>query len=169
MHRPLSMLAALVGLALTLPGCADDATHYPSLSPRPAEKLGFAEPDVKAVELTPDPALDATMADKRTQLAGIAKGFADAETRSGVAVRAARGHAVGSDAWLEAQTSLAGLDDYRAQTSALATDIDTLIADRAAALAPVYPTLSTLRDDVEAEAAKEGGSIDRLQATLPAG
>ena len=119
------------------------------------------------MELKPDPALDATIAEKRRDLETITRGFAaDAATSAGQ-VRAARGQAVGSDAWLEAQTSLAALDDWRAQASSLETDVDGLIQDRAATLAPVYPALATLHDDVQAEATKQGEAIDRLQSTLP--
>ena len=171
MQRSPLLFVAAIGLAGSLAGCARDTENYPSLSPRAVEKLGFAEPepDAAPVAFKADPALDATIADDRRQLATIASGFAEAATRSETAVRGARGRAVGSDAWLEAQTSLASLDDYRAQASSLATDVDTLITNRAAELAPVYPGLAELRSQVQAEADKQGATIDRLQATLPTG
>ena len=169
MQRAPLTFVALLGSLVPLAGCARDTEHYPSLAPRAVEKLGFAEPETKPVEAQPDPALDATIADKRRQLAEIAKGFAGAAAASESATRAAQGRAVGSDAWLDAQTSLAGLDDFRAQASSLASDVDALIADRAARLAPIHPGLASLRADVQAEADQEGATIDRLQATLPTG
>ncbi|MEH3160219.1 MAG: hypothetical protein PGN08_15670 [Sphingomonas taxi] len=158
----------LVLLALTLAGCSRDTTVYPSLSPRAVEKLGFAEPEVPVVEAKADPALDARIADLGRTLDTLAKGAAaDAAKADAAAVRA-RGKPVGSDAWLDAQTALAQLDDWRAQASSLLTDIDQIASDRAAALQPAYPALATLRERAAAEAQRQGATIDRLQAALPA-
>jgi len=154
--------------AALLTGCVSARQNYPSLAPRAVEKLGFAEPVVPVVEAAPDPALDARIAAKRTELTRIAQGFATAAATTDRAARAARGQSVGSDAWLDAQSNLAGLDDWRAQTSSLVTDIEQMIAERAAALAPVYAPLIALRDAAVAEAATQSDTIDRIQTTLPA-
>ncbi|MCP3735336.1 hypothetical protein M9979_10690 [Sphingomonas sp. RP10(2022)] len=159
---------ALVLLALALPACTRDDTVYPSLSPRAVEKLGFAEPEVAVVEAKPDPALDARIAQLGRSLDALAKGATTDAAKAEAAARRARGQAVGSDAWLEAQTALAQLDDWRAQTSSLLTDIDQIASDRAAALAPAYPGLATLRERASAENQRQSATIDRLQAALPA-
>jgi hypothetical protein len=155
-------------LLLPLEGCAQDRTRYPSLAPRAVEKLGFAEPEVTIAEAKADPALDARIATWQGTLDAVAKGFGADAAKAETAAARARGKGVGSDAWLDAQSALAGLDDWRAQTSALLTDIDQAATDRAAALAPAYPALATLRARVVAEADRQSGTIDRLQATLPA-
>lgn len=160
--------SCLALLALPLGACARDTTTYPSLAPRAVEKLGFAEPEVAVEEAKPDPALDARIAELARSLDTVSKGAAaDAAKAESAAVRA-RGKAVGSDAWLDAQTALAALDDWRAQTSSLLTDIDQIASDRAAALAPAYPALAALRERVATEAERQSATIDRIQATLPA-
>ena len=160
-------LPLLVGL-LALTGCAQDTTAYPSLGQRPVEKLGFGEPEVKPVVATPDPALDAEIATFATRLVAIAAGFDKDARATDAAAKAARGDAVGSEAWLTAQTALAGLDDWRAQSSALVGDIEGRATDRAAALQPDYPALSALRDKAQAENDRQGATISRIQTTLPA-
>jgi len=161
-------VVALALVTLSLAGCAHHTTAYPSLAPRAIEKLGFAEPEVPVVEAKADPALDAKLAGIDRSLAGVSKGFATAAARAETAGSRARGKPVGSDAWLDAQTGLAELDDWRAQTSALLTDVDQVASDRAAALEPAYPALAALRDRIAAEGEKQGATIDRLQAGLPA-
>ncbi|MEI5687066.1 hypothetical protein [Sphingomonas kyungheensis] len=158
----------LSALVLPLAACAHDATPYPSLAPRAVEKLGFAEPVVTVAEAKPDPALDARIDAWQRQLDTIAKGFAADAARTETAAARARGQAVGSDAWLDAQSALAGLDDWRSQASALLTDIDLAASDRAAALLPVYPALAPLRERAAAEGERQAQTIDRLQAALPA-
>lgn len=164
MKQPLPLLAGLLVLA----GCSQDLTTYPSLGARPVEKLGFGEPETKPAVATPDPALDATIATLTGQLDTIATGFARDARATETAARAARGAEVGSEPWLTAQTALAGLDDWRAQTSALVGDIDRQATDRAAKLEPAYPSLTALRDKAQAESDRQSETIGRIQATLPA-
>lgn len=160
----------LVSLALVLVtgACSQDRTSYPSLGSRPIEKLGFAEPEVKTVVAAPDPALDGEIATISGKLDAIASGFAGTAAKAETLARAARGAAVGSDAWITAQTALAGLDDWRAQSSALVTDIEALATDRAAKLQPDYPALATIRAKAQAETDRQTATIGRIQASMPA-
>lgn len=169
-HRPGSMktAAVLALVTLSLAGCTRDTAAYPSLAPRAVEKLGFAEPEVPIVEAKADPELDAKLVELDRSLAGVSKGFATAAGKAEAAGLRARGKPVGSDAWLDAQTGLAELDDWRAQTSSLLTDVDQMSSERAAALEPAYPTLTALRERITAEGEKQGTTIGRLQAALPA-
>ena len=160
--------AVLTLSALSLAGCTRETTAYPSLAPRAVEKLGFAEPEVPIVEAQPDPALDARIAALGGALDGTTSGFAADAAKADRAADAARGNAVGSDAWLDAQSVLAQLDDWRAQTSSLLTDADRIASDRAAELLPVYPSLAAMRERIAAEAQRQSATIDRLQARLPA-
>jgi len=168
MIRALSRtLTTFLALALVA-GCATAGHDYPSLAPRAAEKMGFAEPEIAQPTVAPDPALDAQIAAKRAALAKLAKGFdGDADHARALAKKAA-GSAVGSDAWLDAQLELGTLDDWRAQTSSLIEEVDTTIADRAARLAPVYDPLATLRDEAVADATRQNDAIQAISATIPA-
>lgn len=163
----MKQMLSLAGL-LALTACATDTPGYPSLGARPIEKLGFAEPEVKAVVAAPDPALDTDIAKLSRQLDGIAAGFAKDARATETAARSARGGAVGSEGWLTAQTALAGLDDWRAQSSALVGDIDRRATDRAAQLQAEYPALTALRANAQAENDRQGETIARIQAMLPA-
>lgn len=154
---------------LLLAGCARDTNTYPSLAERPVEKLGFAEPEAPAPEpLRPDPALDAKITDLSKRLDVVARRFDGDLSRAETLARAARGQSVGSDAWLDAQTALATLDDWRAQASSLTVDAEQLISERAARLAPVYPALAAVRDAASAETRRQDEAIRRVQAALPA-
>ena len=155
-------LPALVGLA----GCTHDTTPYPSLAPRAVEKQGFAEPEVPVAVATPDAALDARIASLDTRLRGLETRFTTEAATADRAARAARGAKAGTEAWITAQTLLAGLDDARAQTSSLVTDIEEIAIERAATLAPVYPALSALQDRAKAATTRQSETIDRIGASL---
>lgn len=153
-------------LSLLLAGCATETPGYPSLAPRAVEKKGFAEPETKPVVARADPALDAKIAALTVRLDAIAKGFATDAARAESLGRAADGKPAGSDAWLDAQTALAALDDWRAQTSSLATDAEEAAVARAATLAPEYPTLSALAARITTAGKAQSATIARLQARL---
>jgi hypothetical protein len=164
----LASLAPIFAIVLATGACSQDTAGYPSLGVRPGEKIGFAEPEVKAAVAVPDPALDADIAALSGKLAAIVSGFDRDAAKAGASAKAARGAAVGSEAWIAAQTALAGLDDWRAQSSALVTDIEQRATDRAAKLQPDYPALAAARDKAQAETDRESAAIQRIQATLPA-
>jgi hypothetical protein len=151
---------------LVAAGCAADRTAYPSLEPRAVEQRGFAEPVAPVAVVTPDPALDRQVAEQTERLDAIAKGFAAAAGQAERRAAAARGRSAGSEPWLEAQTALAALDDWRAQVSALATDIEQAAIARAGTLAPPYPSLVALGDRADAESARQSETIARVQAML---
>ena len=162
MLRPLT---AVVFLATA--GCAGTNTTFPSLAPRAVEKRGLEEPALQpAAAVAADPSLDREIGELDTRLRSIEEGFAKAAAEAERKGNAARGRATGTEPWLEAQTALAALDDWRAQASALATDVEQLAITRAAALAPAYPALTALGDRAEAEAARQAETIARIQAML---
>ena len=165
--RAFSLAPMLSSAALIVSGCATDGGNYPSLAPRPIEKQGFAEPVSQPVEAAADPALDAKLADMGRQFDTIARGFATDAAKAETAVGAAKGQPAGGERWIAAQTSLASLDDWRAQGSALLTDLEQLAIDRAATLAPDYPALGKLHDRVKTETDAEGATITRLSGSLP--
>ena len=165
---PATGAALLAAMLLATAACSKDTTVYPSLGIRPAESIGFAEPEVKAVVAKPDPALDTDIARYEGRRVAVAAGFAKASVSAERSARAARGKPVGSEAWLTAQTDLAQLDDWRAQASLLVTDIERRATDRAAKLEPAYPALDAVRERTQADSDRIGEAIGRIQATLPA-
>lgn len=169
--RPAHMMRACVLIAgLSLGGCArdHDTTPYPSLAVRPVEKQGFAEPAAKPVVLRADPALDAQVAEMTRRLTALEEEFAKAHDQARADAVKARGAAVGSEAWLTAQTELATLDEIRARTSSLLTEIDDRAIQRAAALEPDYPTLTSLRDRASAAVTRQAAQIKAISDSLPA-
>jgi hypothetical protein len=154
---------------LLLSACSHDRTPFPSLGQRPAEKRGFAEPAAPPPEpVRADPALDGRIAALTTRLAAVRAGFDGDLAKADRAAQAARGRTVGSEPWLTAQVALAALDDWRAQTSALASDVGELAANRAATLAAPYPALEAIQATLTTEVTRQSAAIDRIQAMLPA-
>jgi len=164
MIRSPAPLLALILLA----GCAEDRSGYPSLAPRPVEKAGFEEPERAPVTVAPDPALDTQVAEVGDKLTKIAAGFDRDAANAARFASAAKAQPVGSEAWLSAQSALATLDDWRAQTSAQVSDIESLALNRAATLKPAYPALDALQERAHAEADRQAATIQRLQNQLPA-
>ena len=112
--------------------------------------------------------LDARIAALATRMKAVAAGFdADAAKAERLA-RASGARTVGSDAWLDAQSALAGLDDWRAQATTVASDAEAAGSERAATLAPPYPALEALQKAADAEATRQDATIKRLQDALPA-
>ena len=159
--------AALLLLPL-LAACVRDDGRYPSLAERPAEKRGFAEPEAAPpVAVAADPALDARVAALRRTLDGIGSDFNRDAARAETAAGRAGARTVGSDSWLNAQTALAGLDDWRAQAAELATDAEQLGGERAATLALPYPALEALERDAGALVTRLDARIRALSERLP--
>jgi len=145
----------LAVLALTVTGCARADVDSPSLSPRAVEKLGFAEPEVTPAVARPDPTLDAQIAGLRTRLEAVARGFETAVAAAARAGARAGARTAGSEAWLEAQSALAQTDDWRAQTTTLAGEVDALAVARVAAGEAPYPALAEAAAAARAEAERQ--------------
>lgn len=163
----LRALAPLASFAL-LAACASDPTVYPSLAPRPVEKLGFAEPATPPpVPAAQDPVLDGKLAAITATGATAARDFDRAAARAETLARAARGAKVGSDAWIAAQTAIADLDALRSSYGDAVAALDDLASTRAAALQPAYPALEQALADSRATAQAQTARIDALAGTLP--
>ncbi len=164
MFRALAPLAPLALLA----ACASDPTVYPSLAPRPVEKLGFAEPATPPPAPTAqDPALDRELAAITVKGNTAARDFDKAAARAETLARAARGAKVGSDAWITAQTAIADLDALRSSYGDTVGALDDLAVLRAAALQPAYPALEQALVDARATAQTQTERIDALAGALP--
>ena len=164
------MLRALIPPAsfALLAACASDPTVYPSLAPRPVEKLGFAEPATPPpAPAAQDPALDAKLAAVTARGDAAARDFDRAAARAATLTRAARGAKVGSDAWIAAQTAIADLDALRSSYGDTVGALDDLASTRAAALQPAYPALEQALAAARAAAEAQTARIHALAGALP--
>lgn len=162
MNRPILLM-----LLLALSGCASPTARYPSLLPRAIELRDDSEPVRTVPDAAPDAALDTKIAELQAALAESNATFAAARTRAEPLTEAARSAAIGSDAWLNAQAALSGLDGARGQTLATLSDIDRLSIDRAQAGLPPYPKLTMALEAGSAQAERQAASITALQRQLP--
>lgn len=163
----LRALAPLASLSLVA-ACASDPTVYPSLAPRPVEKLGFAEPaPPPPVPAAADSTLDASLATITAKGSSAARDFDRAAARATTLARAARGAKVGSDAWIAAQTAIADLDALRSSYGDTIDALDELARARAAALLPAYPAVEQALTAARATARAQTARIDALSASLP--
>lgn len=153
MRCPLSFSAAAL-CACLLAACTVENDGYPSLLPRPIETRDPAEPSRPDPVATPDAALDARIAEKRAAAAAAAKRFREAAIAAESRIAVARGVAVGSEAWIAAQTALADLDTIRGEMVEIVTDLEREAIARAQAGTPAYPAL-------DAAIAEIGGMADR--------
>jgi hypothetical protein len=159
---------AALALTLLATGCADHAAaRFPSLLPRAAEKASMVEPEIVVPVATPDPALDARVATATQSIATTHSAFADAVAKTEPLVTAAQGATVGSEGWIAAQTALAQLDTYRADSSTLVADLEQVAIDRGTAGLPPYLALDAAHDAAQAEFDAEAAKIGELSAKLP--
>ena len=166
MITPRSLISLIGGVALT--GCATERTHYPSLMPRAAERVGFDEPVVaRSAPVAPDPVLDARLRELGAQLDTVARGFDTDARKARTAVAASGARTVGGEAWLSAQAAVAVLDDWRSQATGLASEVETLAGERLGTNLGAYPSLDALQARATTEAARETTAIAGLSATLP--
>ncbi len=159
---PLLCYTALFALA----GCAAPAMRYPSLLPRPVEAQPLAAPQVMvaAVAVPADSALDTQVAAAESLLAQTAGLFEAATERAKTASANAKGAAIGSEAWLSAQSALAALESLRSESLGALTDLDRLAIDRGTAGQPAYPPLNAARTRAEAQLATQQATINAIQA-----
>ncbi|WP_133365478.1 hypothetical protein [Qipengyuania sediminis] len=153
---PLSALTAVL-----VSGCAANADRYPSLAVRDVERAqGRFEPIAVPPIAVPEVAVPAggplpqRLAALTAQAEGAHRRFTAAAPRAGRLAAAARGGAVGSKAWADAQVALADLDAARSLAAVALADLDTLAVaatvqaeDRAAIEAAHAQVLALLREE----------------------
>lgn len=119
--------------ALALGACASDEGAYPSLAKRPAERITASWPPPPPAPLPAPPPLDPATASRLDALLGqvrsadirFAGGIAQARTR----VAAARGAAIGSEAWSVATVAVSALEASRAHAMVAMAQLDSIYAD----------------------------------------
>lgn len=122
-----SLRLPALSLVLALAGCSG-AGHFPSLAQRPAE-LAFAQTPPAPPPPAPGTADTATLhqiAALRADAAHAHDSFAHRAEDADHLAAAARGAAVGSEAWAAATTAQGALDSARNDTVLVLADLDAL-------------------------------------------
>jgi len=159
---PLRVLLLATGIA----GCTETNRHYPSLLPRVIEKQSLAEPVRSAPIATPDPALDARIAELTATLDKASTDFTAAAQDAEARIAVARGLPEGSDGWLDAQAALSEVGAARAPLTSTLAALEEMAIDRGEAGQPPYPALdaAVARASALAEAQSERSAT--LEAAL---
>lgn len=131
---PSRALVIAASLAALLGGCATKADdRFPSLAKRPIEEMGLTRiPD--AIEPPPaapaDSALNSQIAELRGQASQGQSRFNAELGATRARVSAARGAAPASDAWMEAQMAISGLEAARRPSVEALASLDQLSVAR---------------------------------------
>lgn len=165
MNFPPFPLALLLSASLIVAGCAAKGP-FPSLAPRPAERLSMDEP-VRPTVATP---ADSGLAARITELLAEARSGQSAFDAALPAARADVGAAggSGSEAWIGAQEAISRLEAARAKTVAALAELDKIGVERAGkpTSADQLRLLSDALESAEALAHGQQTEIDRLKASL---
>lgn len=149
-----------------LGGCAGTANTYPSLAPRPIERVSIEEPVVAQDQAPPpvaDPARDAGVAAQLAAAEAAQAQFSNELVAARRAVGAAVGKPLESEPWVAAQQALSRLDQRRgAVTSALA-NLDEMMVASGGAASPVLGDAWTRVSDIDAD---QRSTFNELAAKL---
>jgi hypothetical protein len=159
MDKRAALLAALAGALLA--GCVTEGP-FPSLAPRPDERLAIEEPVREAPIVPDDPAVRARIA---ALIAEARQGERAFDAEYGAAARAAaRSGPTGSDAWVAAQLALSRVEAARGRTAAAAAELHQLALERAdqALSAADRQALDDAIAEADRIAAGQQARIDRL-------
>ena len=120
--------------SLILGGCASTGASYPSLAIRDAERVeGSMDAPDGALALPSPAALSGVMLQRVEQLEGRASSahrrFQQAAPAAQRSANSARGAAVTTNAWADAQIALGDLDTIRSQTAIALADLDLMFVD----------------------------------------
>jgi hypothetical protein len=159
-----AFLAPLASAAL-LAGCADRGS-FPSLAPRPVERLSNDEP----VRTTPFVAADPQLSAQVAQLLADAR---RGQTEFQAALPAARGSvgragASGTESWIEAQQAMSRIEAARAASVIALAQLDRLSIDRARrpTNAGDFAAVLAAVEQAQALVAAQQVEIDRLRSAL---
>lgn len=160
--RRFLFIAALA--PLTACTVADDS--YPSLLPRPIESRSNAEPARPDAVAAPDPALDARIAEQRAAADAIVRRFNAAAIEAETRVAVARGLAVGSEAWIRAQTALAELAPIRGEMAGIVTSLEEIAIARASNGEPAYPALDAAIAELGSASETQGNRLAAMEDAI---
>ena len=151
--------------ALLLAGCVAEGP-FPSLQPRPEERLDAEEPERQPEQVPDDPAVRARTAELIAQARAGDRDFESAYPPAAAAAAAAGPPE--SDGWVAAQEAISRAEAARAATMRALGDLDSLAIERAAVptsdsdLAAIAAAVA----EVERIAAAQQRRMDRLRGSI---
>ena len=150
---------------LVLAGCAAEGP-FPSLQPRPVEKLSMDEPVREVPVVAADLGLAARTAELLAEARRGQREFEAVLPAARARVRAAG--AAASESWIEAQQAVSRLEAARALTVTALAQLDELAIERAArpTNAGQFQALLAAQEAAEELAQSQQAEIARLQAAL---
>jgi hypothetical protein len=159
MKPRIALLAALAGALLA--GCVTEGP-FPSLAPRPEERLTIEEPVREAPVVPDDPVMQTRIA---ALIDEARQGERTFDADYGAAARTmGRAGSTGSDSWIAAQQALSRIEAARGRTSDAATELHQLALERSGQAMSAADRQAL--DDAVAEAdrlvAGQQARIDRL-------
>ena len=159
--RPAALL-----MLLTLAGCAGTSTSYPSLAPRPVEKLSLDEPAPESIVPPPtaNGASDAKVAAQATAAETGRANFTEQLATTRRAVAAASGQAAGGEAWIAAQQALSRLDQTRGPVTTALASLDAMMVEAGGAPSPALADAWTRVSAIDDE---QRTTFNALAAALP--
>lgn len=128
-----------IAVLASLAGCAGTRDGFPSLAPRPIERVAIEEPVVPQDQSAPviaDPAEDAGIAAQLAAAEAAQGQFSTEAAAARRAVGAAAGQPVGSEAWVAAQQALSRLDQRRSAVMAALANLDAMMVAAGGAASP---------------------------------
>ena len=162
------LLLLLTPIALPLAGCSDLRADAPSLLPRAIETRDDAEPSpTPVVAAAPDPAFEAQVTERAATLDSAVKAFSNEYRAAEARVTRARGAAVASDRWLDAQAALTDVGTARAVADAALADLEALAIERAAAGLPALAALDARIAAGNQEVERASTLVSGLQERIP--
>jgi hypothetical protein len=133
---------------------------------RPAPRIsGTLPPPAPYVPPPTPPAVSNRLAQLAADAASAHRAFEAEAPRARAAANAARGGAVGSEAWAAAQVALAGLESARSRAMIALADLDRLYVD-AATEGGELTRIAATRDRVIAQVEQQNATIDGLLGAL---
>lgn len=119
--------------SLALGACASSDGPYPSLAKRPAERITATWPPAPPPPPPAPPPLDAATTSRLDRLLAEVRRadarFDGKQARTRSVVAAARGAAMGSEAWAVATVAVSELEAARAQAMVAMAELDSIYAD----------------------------------------
>ena len=164
---PFTALATLLAFGCVDPQAATTMRGYPSLAKRPIEDQSLATvPESPAVPAVVDPALSPEAATLVAQgRRGIAAFEKEAPGAQG-AVAQARGAAVSSEKWVQAQARISALDSARYDSVAALAGLDTLYVAAATGDTPPSTALVRERGVLAAAVDRQNDLLDGMRRGL---
>ncbi len=165
-------VAILIPLVLVAACASTGTTRYPSLATRPGERVsGTAEPVGPPVAPPATAQTGSRLAQLRAQARAAHARFGERRASATTLSAAARGVAVGSEAWSVAQVALASLEAARSEAMIALADLDSLFVTAKIDAVPTegsgdVDAIGAAREDVIGLIGEEDAALAALRGRL---